>query len=109
MGAAAAALQQAAERIESLNEALQQAATSHVMAQQTIRALQGLWSEHKRLWQALDQTKTRLDHIEETLQTKIGTAVTANDSGGPPQPEGESEDGPLMKRFRAITWRGHEK
>ena len=109
MGAAAEALLQAAERNEAYHEALQQAASSHFLAQQAIMALQNQLGAHQSLQQTIEQMKLRLDTLEGMLKDKVGAPVTAGPSAGPPPQEAEREEGPLMKRFRAITWRAHEK
>ena len=109
MGAAAEALLQAAERNEAFNETLHQAAASHILAQQAITALQSQLGAHQNLQQTIEQMKTRLDTIEDILKDTVGVSVTAGPSAGQPQQDAEREEGPLMKRFRAITWRAHEK
>ena len=109
MGAAAEALLQAAARNEAYNETLHQAAASHILAQQAIMALQNQLGAHQSLQQTIEQMKIRLDSLEGMLKDKVGAPVTAGPSAGPPPQETEREEGPLMKRFRAITWRAHEK
>ena len=107
--AAAEALHQAAERNEAINETLKQAAASHILAQQAITALQSQLGAHQNLQQTIEQMKTRLDTMEGILKDTVGVPATAGPSEGQPQQDAEREEGPLMKRFRAITWRAHEK
>ena len=109
MGAAAEALLQAAERNEAFNETLHQAAASHILAQQAITALQSQLGAHQNLQQTIEQMKTRLDTIEAILKDTMGVSVTAGPSAGQPQQGAEREAEPLMKRFRALNWRAHER
>ena len=109
MGAAAEALLQAAERNEAFNETLHQAAASHILAQQAITALQSQLGAHQNLQQTIEQMKTRLDTIEAILKDTVGVSVTAGPSAGQPQQGAEREAEPLMKRFRALNWRAHER
>ena len=109
MGAAAEALLKAAERNEAFNETLHQAAASHILAQQAITALQSQLGAHQNLQQTIEQMKTRLDTIENILKDTVGVSVTAGPSAGQPQQGAEREAEPLMKRFRALNWRAHER
>ena len=132
MGTAANLLQQALAKHDTLNDALQQSAMTHAMAQQAITAMQGLWTDHNRMSATIEQLTKRIGHLEATLATVIRHQEGSEPRGAPPwfthaerrghegppavprgpTHQGEEEDqddGPLMKRFRAITWKDNAK
>ena len=131
MGTAANLLQQAMAKHDTLNDALQQSATTHAMAQQAITVMHGFCTDHNRMSATIEQLTKRIDNLEATLATVLrhqaglepreappwfAHAKCSGHADPPAEPrahhpgeDDEQEDGPLMKRFRAITWKDHAK
>ena len=132
MGTAADLLQQALAKHDTLNDALQQSAMTHAMAQQAITAMNGFWTDHNRMSATIEQLTKRIGNLEATLATVLRHQEGLEPGGAPPwfthaersghedppaEPrspihqgeDDDKEDGPLMKRFRAITWKDQAK
>ena len=132
----AALLQQALDQNEALEKALNTSNATHTMAQHTIAALQGHVKNQNEMSATIEQLQHRVSNLEATLASVLRHQALAETRGAPPwtlpvpaarqahpspssgtgqglpAPHGEAaeqDDSPLMKRFRAITWKSDVK